>query len=77
MPGQEALLGYLLDENMKVYRVFSLESPHQSDSNKYTQYTISIIEKKIPLNYPKSADGIFPRDSRTSSKQPWLTSHQC
>ena len=25
--------------NMKVYYVFSLESPHRDDSNEYTQYT--------------------------------------
>ena len=55
--------------NMKVYCVFSLELLH---SNDYTQYTIFNINKKITLNYPKSAaKGFFPRDSRTSSKQPW------
>ena len=26
--------------NMKVYCVFTLESPHRGDSNEYTQYTI-------------------------------------
>ena len=26
--------------NMKVYCVFSLESPHRGHSNEYTQYTI-------------------------------------
>ena len=58
--------------NMKVYCVFSLESPHRGDSNEYTQYTVFNIKTKITLNYPKSAaTGIFPRDSRTSSKQPW------
>ena len=41
--------------NMKVYCVFSLESPHRGDSNGYTQYTIFNIKKKITLNYPKSA----------------------
>ena len=40
--------------NMKVYCVFSLESPHRGDSNKYTQYIIFNIKKKIILNYPKS-----------------------
>ena len=35
--------------------VFSLESPHQGDSNKYMQYTIFSIKKKMILNYPKSA----------------------
>ena len=30
----------------------SLESPHQGDSNEYTQYTIFCIKKKITLNYP-------------------------
>ena len=30
------------------------------------------MKKKIILNYPKSAAmGFFPRDPRTSSKQPW------
>ena len=34
----------------------SLESPHQGDSNEYTQYTnFNIKKKKIALNYPKSA----------------------
>ena len=31
---------------MKVCCVFSLESPHRGDSNKYTQYTIFNIKKK-------------------------------
>ena len=35
---------------MKVYCVFSLESPHRGDSNKYTQYTISQYKKE---NHPK------------------------
>ena len=52
--------------------MFSLESPHQGDSNELTQYTVFNIKKKITLNYPKSATkGFFPRDLRTSSKQPW------
>ena len=56
---------------MKVFCVFSLESPQRGDSNKYTQYTISHIKKKIILNYPKSAAmGFVPQDSRMSSKQP-------
>ena len=34
--------------------------------------SFSIQNKKITINYPKSAAmGFFPRDSRTSSKQPW------
>ena len=37
--------------NMKVYCVFSLESPHGGDSNVYTQYTIFIIKKKITPDY--------------------------
>ena len=41
--------------NMKVYCVFTLESPHRGDSNKYTQNTIFSIRKKTTLNYPKSA----------------------
>ena len=40
--------------------MFPLESPHQGDSNEYTQYTIFNIKKKITLNYPKSAAvGVF------------------
>ena len=31
---------------MKVYCVFSLESPHRSDSNEYTEYTIFEYEKE-------------------------------
>ena len=44
-----------------------------ASSNEYTQYTVFNIKKeKITLNYPKyAAKGFFPRDSRTSSKQPW------
>ena len=57
---------------MKVYCVVSLESPHRGDSNENTQYTIFSINKMNTLNYPTSAAmGFFPRDSRTSSKQPW------
>ena len=57
---------------MKVSCAFSLESPHRGDSNENTQYTIFNINKTNTLNYPKSAAmGFFPRDSRTSSKQPW------
>ena len=45
---------------MKIYCVFSLESPHRGDSNEYTQYTIFNIKRKITLNYPKSASmGFF------------------
>ena len=62
---------YLVFYNMKVCCVFSLESPHLGDSNEYTQYTVFNIKKKITLNYHKfAAKGVFPRDSRTSSKQP-------
>ena len=40
--------------------LFSLESPHQGDSNEYTQYTIFNIKKKITLMYPKfEAIGFF------------------
>ena len=34
--------------NMKVYCMFSLESPHRGDSNDYTQYTIFNIKRKSP-----------------------------
>ena len=39
--------------NMKVYYVFSLESPHRGDSNKYTKHSIFNINNT--LIYPKSA----------------------
>ena len=54
--------------------MFSLESPHQGDSNKYTQETIFIIKKQItnlkvnPNTIMSAAIGFFVRDSRTSSK---------
>ena len=52
--------------------MFSIELPHRGDSNDYTQYTIFNIKRKTNLNYLKSAAmGFFPRDSSTSSKQPW------
>ena len=42
--------------------MFSLESSHRGDSNEFTQYTIFNINKKIHLNYPKSAAmGFFER----------------
>ena len=33
--------------------MFSLEPPHQGDSNEYTKHTIFNVEKKITLNYLK------------------------
>ena len=57
--------------NMKVCCEFSLKSPHRGDSNEYTQYITFNLQKKINLNYPKSAaGGFFPRAFRTRSKQP-------
>ena len=35
--------------------MFSLESPHRGDSNEYTRYTISNMNEKNTLNFPKSA----------------------
>ena len=40
---------------MKVYCVFSLESPHGGDSKECTHYTIFNEKKKITLNYSESA----------------------
>ena len=49
--------------NMKVFCVFSLESPRRGDSNEHTQYTIFNIKRKTSLNYLKSAAmGFFPRN---------------
>ena len=48
--------------NMKLCCGFSLELPHEGDSNEYTQHTIINIQK-ISLNYPKynyvCSHGIF------------------
>ena len=33
---------------MRVYCVFSIESPHRGDSNEYTQYTVFNINTKKP-----------------------------
>ena len=62
---------FLIFYNMKVYCVLSLESPHRGDSNEYTQYTVFKMKKKNSLNDSKfAAMRFFPRDSKTSSKQP-------
>ena len=48
-------------DNMQVYCVFSFKWHHRGGSNKYTQFIIFNIKKKITLNYPKSAAmGFFP-----------------
>ena len=41
----------ILIRKENVYCVYSLEWPHRSHSNEYTQHTITLLEKKI-LNYP-------------------------
>ena len=47
---------------MKVYCLFSLESPHRGDSKEKTKNNIFSIKKKITLNYPKyAATGFFPK----------------
>ena len=49
--------------------VVSLESPHQSDSNEYTKYTIFNIKKKIKLNDPRSAAmGFFSNGLQNESE---------
>ena len=55
--------------------MFSLESPHRSDSNEKTQHTIINIKKKITLNYPKfAAMGFcsmgFTKEFKTAVNQP-------
>ena len=52
--------------SMKVYCVFSLESPHRGDSNVCAQYTIFVIKTTITSEYSKSAAmGFFLRASTT------------
>ena len=41
--------------------MFSLESPHRGDSNKYTQYTIFNINKKHPKLSQICRYGIFSK----------------
>ena len=42
--------------------MYSLEWPHQGDSNEFTQHTIlNFLKKKIILNYPKSAARNFSK----------------
>ena len=45
MPG--GIIG--ISSQLKVFCVFTLESPHRGDSNEYTQYTIFNIEKEKDL----------------------------
>ena len=48
--------------NMKVYCVFTLESPYRGDSNEYTQYTIFQYEKeKQPILSQICCYGIFSK----------------
>ena len=55
--------------NIKIYCVFSLESPHQGDSNEYTKSTIFNIKMKITLNYPTSAAmGFFSKELKNEFK---------
>ena len=49
-PGQEARhigIFFSISFDMKVYCVFSLESPHRGDSNEYTQYTNFNMKNEI------------------------------
>ena len=48
--------------SMKVYCVFTLESPHRGDSNEYTQYTIFQYEnEKHPKLSQNCSYGIFSK----------------
>ena len=54
---------------MKIYCVFSIESPHRGDSNEYTQCTIFNIKMKITLHYPKNATmGFFSKELKNEFK---------
>ena len=44
--------------------MFSLESPYRGSSNEYTQYTVFSIEKKLTINYHKSADMGFSQGTK-------------
>ena len=45
--------------NMKVYCVFSFESPQRGDSNDYTQYTIFNIKKRKLWDFSKGLKNEF------------------
>ena len=47
--------------SMKVYCVFSLESPHRCDSIEYTQYSISNIKKNDPKLSQICRYGLFSK----------------
>ena len=57
----------------------SRENLTRGYSKEYTIHTIINIKSPeiIPNTIPFAAMGFFVRDSRTSSKYPWFTSHQC
>ena len=60
---------FLIIFNIKGCCVFSLELPYRGDSNDYPQYTIFNIEKKISLNYLKSAAiGFFSKGLKDKCK---------
>ena len=50
---------FLIFFNMKVCCVFSLDSPHQGDSNEYTQHTIISITQNYPKYCNIGSYGIF------------------
>ena len=60
---------FLIFFNMKVYCVFSLESPHRGDSNENTQHTIFNRKKE---NLPKLSQicsyGIFSKGLKNEFK---------
>ena len=60
--------------SMKVYCVFSLESPHRGDSNEYTHYTISQCKKenrpKLSQIIPNCDYGIYSKGPKKELKQP-------
>ena len=64
--------------SMKVYCVYSLESPQRGDSNKYTQYTISQYKKEI---HPKLSQicnyGICSKGPENEFEPAVVKSHQC
>ena len=62
VPGHAAKYGYFsIFFNMKVYCVFSLESPHRGDSNENTQYTVFNMKKKHPKLSQICSYGIFSK----------------
>ena len=65
-------LGKFSNSIMKLYVVYSLELPHQGDSNEYTQHTIIMKELKKSLYYCYLLPDLAPGLTLSGSNYPYL-----